>query len=395
MTRMLFGRSLTTKSFIVVALIGALLACALTPPYALSGLDLIAYVSGFHLFTHGGDPYASQELFAQQQEWSVRRDFVVSMWNPPIFFFYFAPVLAAPLEIVGDAARSVSVGCALFLVLLGWKLHQPNHSSLSLPLFIVCAFGLLPLWEELRIAQNTSWLSLYVASGTALLLQGKHPYLSGALLATALCKPHDFFLPLLIYSVDIIRNRQVKIVLGGGVSLLCAGLVIHLVSPGIWSNWLFRETWPYVAYGANVTTLLHLSVVAPDSALNPYVAFGSAVAGCVVWWKGVRVCRFDTHTDKVMWAWIVTPFFAPYGFLSDQVTLLFPFAYFVSRIVSEGGALGQRRFLTVSCLISLVCGALGFVPARPIPLSWLLFAPMMMAHIAITFRRSRAEPFAS
>jgi hypothetical protein len=80
---------------LVLAIIGAIFSC--TPPGAISRLDLIAYVSGYEVFTHGGNPYSSQELFAKQREWSVARDFVVSMWNPPIFFVYFAPILAAPL----------------------------------------------------------------------------------------------------------------------------------------------------------------------------------------------------------------------------------------------------------------------------------------------------------
>lgn len=382
----LLSLPLTPRSLTILILAGIVVALLITPPGAISGLDLIAYVSGFDLFSHGGNPYSAQELFRKQQEWSVQRDFPVAMWNPPIFFFYFAPIISLPPTIAPVVARSFSFLCALTLAVLGWRLADSEKTRTPLLPFILCAFGLLPFWEELRLAQNTSWVSLYVAAGTVLLFRAQRPYLAGALLAVALCKPHDFYLPLLVMAFAIVTARRWSVVGGAAASLLIAATTVHLIQPGIWSKWIFREQWPYVAYGANLTTLLHLVAIDPHSTSDTLLAFISPLLGALVWWRGVSLCRFTTLLDKVMWAWIITPFFAPYGFMSDHVTLIFSFSYFASRMFNEKNRSSQAQFSTRFFLLTLACFSLSLIPTTPIPLSWLLFAPGIIAVIYYSFR---------
>jgi hypothetical protein len=387
--KQLLQLTLTPRSLAFLVITGVFVALFITPPGAISSLDVIAYVSAFDLFSHGGNPYDAHKLFLKQREWFVQRDFPVSMWNPPIFFFYFAPIISLPPTIAPEVARSFSFICAVILATLGWRMADNQDRPIPLIPFAICAFGLIPFWEEIRLAQNTSWVALYFAAGTFLLLQGRRPYLAGALLPVALCKPHDFYLSLLVLGFVVISSRGWRVVVGAAMSVLLAASTEHLLRPGIWSQWLFREQWPYVAYGANLVTLLHLFALKPEVATDTLLAVVSSLLGVLLWWRGIAVCRFSTIRDRVMWAWIVTPFFAPYGFLSDQVALIFPFSYFVSRIANEEGSSSLLRFLSWFLLLTVICCALSLIPTAPTPLSWFVFAPGMIALILQSLRSPR------
>ncbi len=277
-----------------------LVALLITPSGAISNLDVIAYVSAFDLFSHGGNPYLAQDLFHKQREWLVQRGFPVAMGNPPIFFFYFAPIISLSPDIAPQVARAFSFVCALTLAILGWRMAERGARQILLVPIVICGFGLFPFWEEIRLAQNTSWVSLYFAAGTFLLLRAQRPYLAGALLPVALCKPHDFYLPLSVLSFVVISSRRWRVVVGSVVSLLVAASVVHLVHPGIWSQWLFREQWPYVAYGANLVTLLHVFALTPEARTDTVLARATALLGALVWWQGTVRCRFLTIEDRVM-----------------------------------------------------------------------------------------------
>jgi hypothetical protein len=183
----------------------------------------------------------------------------------------------------------------------------------------------------------------------------------------------------------VIKQRAWQTVGGAALSLFIAASVVQFIQPGIWTKWIFREQWPYVAYGANLTTLLHLVAIEPQTATDVILAVTSPLLGALVWWRGLSLCRFTTAIDRVMWAWIVTPFFAPYGFMSDHVTLIFSFSYFVSRIINERGGASQRQFFAYFFILSLSCMALSFIPTRPVPLSWFLFAPGLVALVLHSF----------
>jgi hypothetical protein len=188
------------------------------------------------------------------------------------------------------------------------------------------------------------------------------------------------------------RTRQVKVVLGAVVSVFVIAMLVEFVNPGIWMKWLNRDQWPYVAYGANLTTVLQLTVLDPSAKVSLSVTILSSMVGGLVWMRGSAACGFTSFVDKVMWAWLVTPFFAPYGFFSDQVTLIFPFSYFVSRMVAEEGVSARTRFLQRFCVLSVMCLALSLLPSSPIPMSWMLYAPALVSLIFVSFRSATSKP---
>jgi hypothetical protein len=234
-----------------------------------------------------------------------------------------------------------------------------------------------------------------VALGTALFIHGRAPYVAGSLLAVALCKPHDFYLPLALIAIHIVKTKQIRVVLGALINLLITGLLVEMINPGIWFKWLTRDQWPFVAYGANLTTIMQLMISAPSAHSTLPFACVSAALGALVWRHGCSACSFTSLPDRIMWAWLVTPFFAPYGFFSDQVTLLFPFSYFTNRVFALEKA-EQGRFFKRFGFIFTVCATLFFVRSQPIPLSWLLYAPLIVLLVFTTFSRnalgSQTEP---
>jgi hypothetical protein len=131
--KQLLQLTLTPRSLAFLVITGVFVALFITPPGAISSLDVIAYVSAFDLFSHGGNPYDAHELFLKQREWFVQRDFPVSMWNPPIFFFYFAPIISLPPTIAPEVARSFSFICAVILANFGWRMADRQVRPIPLP----------------------------------------------------------------------------------------------------------------------------------------------------------------------------------------------------------------------------------------------------------------------
>jgi hypothetical protein len=170
-----------------------------------------------------------------------------------------------------------------------------------------------------------------------------------------------------------------------------AGIAAELLHPGIWSEWLFREQWPYRPLCANLSTALAL-VSDRATALPSWVIYSISISlGFLVWVVGVKRYRLESLESQIMWAWLVAPFYAPYGFLSDHVTLVFPVSYFAGRLGHQLGTQFQARLLLSLSLLSIV-GLL--LPANPFTgesLSWFIFAPGALIAVAVALNRAARE----
>jgi len=387
--RSIFRISVTPAIVTVLVAAGALFSLLDWFREPIGRLDLVAYVSGFDLFLNGGNPYSSVQLYEKEQELGVARNFAVSMWNPPIFFSFFAPILAISPDLAPSASRALSFACLLLLAYLGYRLSpQSNSARIGILAYLISAIGLLPAWEEVRLGQNTSWVALAVAVGCYCMLRAGHSALAGALLAVSLCKPHNFFLPLMVVAYRVIRTRDWRALGGGFISLLMAGVVPEILHPGIWSAWLFREQWPYHPHCANFSTALVLAI---DGAtvLHSWLIYSISISiGFLVWAVGVSRYRLVSPESQIMWAWLVTPFFAPYGFLSDHVTLVFPLAYFAGWIGSQHGPESQARFLMTLLLISIGGLLLPVNSFNGESLSWFIFAPATLIAVSVTLSQT-------
>jgi len=183
--------------------------------------------------------------------------------------------------------------------------------------FIVTALLLPPFVEEIAIGQNTPWVALPVALGCYLVALRGWSWTAGLLLSWAICKPHDFFLPLVVVGMELARRRDWRTCLGGALGL-------------------------------------------------------------------------RTFTERYMLAFLVWPFFSPYGFLSDQVVLILPVAFFVQRILSMSDNVRALQFLTALTLLVGLTYLMDIVVLVQTRLSWFFFAPSVLVLVR-SFGRSVTE----
>jgi hypothetical protein len=100
--------------------------------------------------------------------------------------------------------------------------------------------------------------------------------------------------------------------------------------------------------------------------------------GCGVLLFFVKRCGFLSKMEVMMAAWLISPFFAPYGFLSDQVTLILPLAYFSQLILAEKSPTQVKRFALLMVAANVLTLLMNYFQLEATNAGWFLFAPLML-----------------
>lgn len=190
--------------------------------------------------------------------------------------------------------------------------------------------------------------------------------------------------------IELARRRDWRTCLGGVLGLLVPVVCAELLHPGIWKLWVYREQWPQQALGANVSALFRIASGDFEALSLPLIVPLSIILGLVVYRIGIRELGLRTFTERYMLAFLVWPFFSPYGFLSDQVVLILPVAFFVQRILSMSDNVRALQFLTALTLLVGLTYLMDIVVLFQTRLSWFFFAPSLLVLVR-SFGRSITE----
>lgn len=376
----IFGTTKLTKSYLLILLGCALLLAAFRlTPRAVAHSDLVAYITATQLFFEGNDPYSPSQVFAREIHLGAQITEPVMIWNPPILIAWFTPITTLPMWLAASAATLFSALCALTLSLFGWRfVAESSRNHVRCGGVAITSLLVASQTSEFIYIQNTSWLAVPFTAGAWLFLHKKWDFLAGALMAFSMGKPHNFLLPGVVILFEVMRTQRWRVVAGGFACIAGFSLLVELLCPGVWRMWLYRETWPVDTYGANFVTLCKLAFGGLTPTQRILATGVSLLIGAMLFIGGCRRYAFTTTAERIMWGYLVNPFFTMYGFFSDQVVLLAPLSFFICRhykmFGEESGESWFHKYLLVILLVQL----LGEVQLGPCPLSWLVSAPLLV-----------------
>ena len=197
--------------------------------------DFVNYFGGAQAAAHGTDIYAAFKRGWGSEAW------VVAYIYPPFFAELLAPL--TPLGLVA-AARIwlLAVHAAFFAGLVLLIRLNPELSRAGRRLFLVAAFGFMPVYLNLKFQQvATLWLLLLALTLWAALRRRDGIGGLALALAASLKVGPVFFIPLLA------RVNRLRMALLGAAILVALTAITMLLAPGSWQ--FFTVVLPRIGLG--------------------------------------------------------------------------------------------------------------------------------------------------
>ncbi len=372
---------------VVIVLLNAIILTLLAAAQTTLPGDFIAYRAASELFWNGVNPYDPVQLLAAERLYAPHWVTPSAVWNPPLFFVTLALPYHLPLPVAGFLVQFLAINGTLGIAKVANHLGGGSRAtSLWLPLLSLATF---PLWADLLLGQFGAILGFLFFLAAALFFQ-RRDSLSGAIIALILIKPHLLWLPALLLGVWAIVERRVTFIASALGSALGLSVLAELLHPGITAAWLGRSEWPTIYYGSAISSLLTgvLDLLPPP----PIVAIlGTAVAALVfLLFLGRR--RFSPSATAFASATACTHLFAPYGFVFDQVGVLFFFCFVISscpsRMTAPVTALYLLQFAVATLTIGTRWGAIGVSWIIPELSALLLLGILWKVHGGLGFPSS-------
>jgi hypothetical protein len=286
-----------------------------------------------------------------------------------------APItwVVAPLTLIGYPA-AYWVWVALSLVVLGaaaWYARPRQHSA---TVYFIWWAALSPLWFSLYEGQVTILVAAAILAGWRL-LETRHEFLGGAILAAALFKPH---LILLLPVALLVSGRWRALLTFSVVAAVGGiGMLVTLHPEGV-QSYLTTLMAPQPA-GDTAKTL--------RSALggSPAVLMIQAAAIIAVIAVSVKARRMDTAWPVVVAAIIGSFLLATYWHPQDYLVLDAAVAIVLAAAPLRVGVLVATAIAIVSAPVSPLNG-------HQMTGAWLLFAMGLLVFLVVRTRTPRRVP---
>src|SRR6185369_16825792 len=193
--------------------------------------DFIAYWSSGQLLLRRANPYSASEVLIQEKAAGYQQERPLIMRNPP-----WALVLALPLGFFtaywGALAWILSiVACIMCSTRIIWTVHGSPPDRIHL-----LGYVFAPTIACVMSAQAAAFAAL----GATLFFSffRKRPWVAGLGGALMITKPHLFLLVWPWLLIDSVRRRQFRFLLGFAGYFLAAVLIVLLLQPGIFGQYL-------------------------------------------------------------------------------------------------------------------------------------------------------------
>jgi len=336
------------------------LAVISTGPGRAVNSDLMAYRSATDLFWSGLNPYDPPTLAKVQAGNGPFKDAPRYIWNPPVLLqaIGFFSVCSPPVLLFGGAI--VGIAAAFGLLWLGAAFNR--RSLLDAPvLAAIVLFSSAGFWAELNTGQISAVVSFLVLLGGYAFLRGQDRA-AGVLLVCGVIKPHVAFFPFLLLPTWALLHRRWAFFQGAVAFLFCWVAAAEVVSPGAFTDWVLRPSWPTSYVGSTLAGLFRALAGRQGAADPRWLLWVMPLLGMALLWACMRKRLFQPSIEALALAAAFSPLFAPYGFIVDQTILIFPV---LLMIFSRGeGAPPDRRVVGLfmsSFLISPALGALWYL----------------------------------
>jgi len=257
------------STVVLIIFVGSLIfIAAYMAAGALPVQDLAQYWSAAHLVRH--NPYSPELVAEFQHSQGIYVDPPLVLKNPP-----WAIPFILPLRWFGYRAAFAFWTVVSLIVLMGcthaiWRNLSPNSSSF-IPLLMPILFG--PAIVQLMLGQWTILVFLGVAIFLIAAERGQD-WIAGAALVLVLGKPHVALLFLLAVALWTVHHKRWRVWISGTLALLAASLIVELLNPSIWAQFLARtalvvheaEAYPNLGGALFATTGIHSLALIPQIA---------------------------------------------------------------------------------------------------------------------------------
>jgi hypothetical protein len=310
--------------------------------------DFEAYRSAYQAFIQGENPYDDTTLKLIQQLRYSDIDTPILVFNPPLFFPLFSPILAFDFSVAAHLLFVMNI-VALFLTI--WLLRKSEHAEhvAILPL-LASVVIFVPVLVCLFFNQVSIILTLCIAA--ALYYMGREQdFVAGLCAVPLLIKPHIAYLLIVALVALIIRKKRWSIMYGFVIGMTVLSLVAELLHPKIHTMWLFREHLPtYYVIGSGVPSMIRAYIQeSSGEVVNwPYLVIPLVLTACVFFYS-LRNVEFQ-HPKRFLALIPLSLLSAPYGFIFDQSALVLTQVFLMIEVSARSNA---RLLATLAFLISL------------------------------------------
>ena len=282
--------------------------------------DFVEYWAAGSLNLSGGNPYDPEQLLPLQLETGRHFGVPVMMWNPPWML-----LIAMPFSIFSYPVSRV-LWILIFIIVmvvsinLTWQLYDgsPKYRWVGW----VIGFTFLPYLEALKTGQTGPLLLLGMA-GFLFFMNNKRFWLAGVFLSLLLVKPHILYLVLIAVALWSIYEKQLRVILGTGISLAFATFIVWVANPKVINQYFYAaanyppQDWATPTIGG-ITRFLIGTEIFWMQFIPPLI--GLLWLG-IYWYQHRKTWDWTEHAPLVI---LVSIFTAAYGWTSDQTVSLIP-----------------------------------------------------------------------
>lgn len=305
---------------------------------ALPVQDFAQYWSAAHLVQQ--NPYSYELVSRFQNSQGIHVDPPLVLKNPP----WTIPFLL-PLGLFSYRVAFAFWTLLSLIVLMGCThaLWRALRSTTATPILLTLLFG--PAIVQIILGQ---WTVLVLLGITVFLIaaERRQDWLAGASLVLVLSKPHTALLFLVAVALWTLRYRRWRIVISTAFALLGTALVVELLNPHIWFQFLERTT-----------LVVHETEAYPNLGGMLYLISGVHALGLLPELLGLVWLGFYFRKHRRTWSWwnngtmviLCSVVFSYYSYPYDEIlaipALLFAFArgnssrylFFTPFLITEAG----------------------------------------------------------
>lgn len=343
-----------TGLILLLSLAGAyLLLCTIPKPFPgqITKVDFQVYWAAAHLLSQSENFSDPEALFQLQHEltgWDEDTAQSRMSWNPPWLLAFFLPLTWLSFERASWVWFINNILMVLGSVVLLWQLYaQKVKRQLWVWLGILLAFFFIPTLTTLFIGQ-ISTLVLFGLVGFWYCWCRGWAVPAGIFLALTTVKPHLVYLALPILLLELLWQRQWRLLVSFALTLSLATLVVFALRPTFVGEYLATFLWGNLSQRTVPTLGFALYQLTGRSQFR-FMGLLILPIVLLVWGRG----RQRGATNWQVWLpilVILSVISAPFGWSFDQIVLL---------------------VAVQPILVWLVAGELGKVPAGIILLFYL------------------------
>jgi len=313
--------------------------------------DFSQYWSAGQLLLQGKNPYDSDELYRIEVSLGLPDEVPIIMWNPPWLLLWILPLLLLPFKVAALAWLFLNLVLILSCGTVIWRLVAPTQARRRIEVAWIATLAFLPGLFAIRSGQMPTLVLVGVVGFLYCTARDK-PFLGGVFLVLTTIKPHLVYLLWIAVAWWVITERQWKVAVGAGVTMVVSLSALTAISP-IWIAGYQHalESPPLYWASATIGTTLRLLIFKdwPSAYYLPSVVGGLLLVGYLL-----------TRRPRLNWRTALSPLLltsvatAAHGWTYDQTVLLLPYLQIVAGML--GGELQmrvQQKRLVVAALLSI------------------------------------------